>query len=77
MVEFEVNQDTIEQSAIPVEIQLWTKIENKKRCMKDLEELVGSVFVDVRSLIGTRRNYRLRNEAIEIVNSHDGYYTVF
>lgn len=76
LIPFNLNDETFEKSATPVEIQLWTKIENKTRCMKDREELIGSVFVDVQALIGQRRNPRLRNEAVSVINTHDGYYTV-
>ena len=75
-IEVDLNDKTFEKSATPVEIQLWTKIENKVQCLQDREELIGSVFVDVQSLIAKNKNFRLRNEAEGIINTHDGYYTV-
>lgn len=76
LLEIDIDEKTFEESATPIEIQLWTKTENKSRCMKDKEELVGSVFIDIQNLISQRHNLRLRNEAQEIINTHDGYYTV-
>jgi hypothetical protein len=78
LLEIDFNEETFEKTATPIEIQLWTKVENKTRCMKDREELIGSVFVDLQSLITNRHNLRLRNEANEsgIIKSHDGYYTI-
>lgn len=44
--------------------------------MKDKEQLIGSVFVDLQSLVTQNHNFRLRNESKSILNTHDGYYTV-
>jgi hypothetical protein len=74
LLEIDVNDEV----TTPIEIQLWTKFENKTRCINDREELIGSVFVDLHSLITNRHNLRLKNEANEsgIIRSHDGYYTI-
>ena len=77
ITDFDINNESVERAAKPIEIQMWTKVENKRRCMKDVEELIGSVFIDLSALIGKRLNTRIRVEATEIFNSHDGYYTVF
>ena len=76
IADFDINSASIERAAKPIEIQMWTKVENKRRWMKDVEELIGSVFVDISQLISKRCNPRIRSEAAEIFNSHDGYYTV-
>lgn len=36
-----------EKSAKPIEIQMWTKIDNKHGFLKDKDELIGSIFVDI------------------------------
>lgn len=75
-IDFELDDSTFEKSATPLEIQLWTKIENPVKCMQDRDELIGSVFIDLQSLLRQRHNQRLRNESTSILNSHDGYYTI-
>lgn len=76
LLEIDINDETFEESATPIEIQIWTKVENKTQCYKDKEALVGSIFVDVQTLIKGVHNFRLRNESKQVVNTHDGYYTV-
>ena len=44
--------------------------------MKDKEQLIGSVFVDLQTLVTQNHNFRLRNESKSVINTHDGYYTV-
>lgn len=75
-VNLDINDETFEKSATPIEIQVWTKIENKTRCMNDKEELIGSVFVDLQTLLTQRLNPLLRNESQSTINTHDGYYTL-
>lgn len=76
LIDFDIDEATFEKSATPIEIQLWTKVENKYEYLKDRDELIGSVFVDLQSLIGQKRNNRIKFDSADMINSYDGYYTI-
>lgn len=74
LIDFDIDDDVFTKPSTPIEIQMWTKIENKQEYMKDKDELIGSTFIDIHALLGQRRNSRLKNDSLETLNSHDGYY---
>ena len=76
LIDFDIDEATFEKSTTPIEIQLWTKVENKYEYLKDRDELIGSVFIGIQSLIGQKRNNRLKFDSTDIINSYDGYYTI-
>jgi hypothetical protein len=75
--EFYIDDRTLKDAEKPLEIQIFSQIENKLNTKISKEEYIGSIYVSLNDLLENRIENNIKPEERDEINIHDGYYSVF